>query len=98
MSAPSPHPATATLEPAGTRFPVAPGQTLLEAALRAGVTLPHSCRNGTCRTCMCKLHAGAVDYRIAWPGLSLDEKEDGMILACVALPRGDVVIEVATPF
>ena len=47
---------------------------------------------------MCKLHAGAVDYRIAWPGLSLDEKEDGMILACVALPRGDVVIEVATPF
>jgi len=93
-----PQAVTATLAPAGTAFRVAPGQTLLEAALRAGVRLPSSCRNGTCRTCLCRLREGTVDYRVAWPGLSLDEKEDGMILPCVALPRGDVVFELATPF
>ena len=67
---------------------------LLLAAEQAGVWLrDSSCRNGTCRTCICRLVSGQVVYRIDWPGLSLDEKREGFILPCVAYPASDVVIE-----
>ncbi|MFZ5519738.1 MAG: 2Fe-2S iron-sulfur cluster-binding protein [Pseudomonadota bacterium] len=81
-----------TLLPSAWRLPVQPGQTLLEAADAAGVRLPRSCRNGTCRECRCKLVSGEVRYRIEWPGLSVDERDDGWILPCVALPLGDVTL------
>lgn len=68
--------------------------TLLQAGRNAGIELPASCRNGTCRTCMCRLHSGQVGYRIEWPGLSAEEKRDGFILPCVAYPESDVVIDV----
>lgn len=55
-----------------------------------------SCRNGTCRTCLCQLVSGQVTYRIEWPGLSLDEKREGFILPCVAHAASDVVL--ALPF
>ena len=81
------------IEPLGASCPVAPGQSLLEAALAAGIHLARSCRNGTCRACLCQLQSGQVRYRIDWPGLSADEKAEGSILPCVALPLGDVVID-----
>lgn len=81
-----------TLQPLGERVPVRAGQSLLEAALAAGFELPRSCRNGTCRACRCQLTAGAVRYRVPWPGLSPDEREAGDVLPCVALPEGDVAI------
>ncbi len=87
----------ARLLPAGNEFEAPADLSLLEAALLDGVRLPSSCRNGTCRSCMCKLHAGSVAYRIKWPGLSPDEKDDGYILPCVACPTSDVVIEPAPP-
>lgn len=74
-------------------MPVAPGQSLLEAALAAGIRLPRSCRNGSCRACRCRLLAGAVSYRIEWPGLLAEEKAEGWILPCVALAQTDVVID-----
>ena len=83
---------TLTLLPTGWTLPVAADQSLLEAALAAGITLPSSCRNGTCRACICRIDAGGVDYRVAWPGLSLEEKAEGWTLPCVALPRGDVTL------
>lgn len=83
----------ARLEPAGTPFAAPACQPLLQSALQAGITLESSCRNGTCRSCMCRLTAGQVVYRIDWPGLSTEEKNDGYILPCVAYPETDVVIE-----
>ena len=65
---------------------------LLLAAQRAGLLLPSSCRNGTCRACICQLTSGQVAYRIDWPGLSAEEKREGWILPCVAYPVSDVVI------
>lgn len=87
----------ATILPAGTTFEAPADLSLLEAGLLEGLPLPSSCRNGTCRACMSKLHAGSVRYRIEWPGLSLDEKEDGYILPCVACPTTDVVFEPVGP-
>jgi ferredoxin len=77
----------------GMQFNAAPGQSLLEAARMAGIALPNSCRNGTCRTCMCKLHQGHVEYRIEWPGLSREEKAEGYILPCVAYAQSDLVLD-----
>jgi ferredoxin len=84
---------TATVVPGGWRLAAPAGSTLLMAALRAGVRLPSSCRNGTCRTCLCLLRSGSVRYAIEWPGLSAEEKAEGCILPCVALPTSDLVIE-----
>lgn len=81
-----------TLLPSGLQCPVLPGQSLLEAALAAGIELPRSCRNGTCRACLCRLQAGQVRYRIDWPGLSPDEKDEGCTLPCVALADADVAL------
>ncbi|MFZ2388926.1 MAG: 2Fe-2S iron-sulfur cluster binding domain-containing protein [Polaromonas sp.] len=84
---------TARIEPAGITFEAPASLTLLQAAELAGLTLGSSCRNGTCRSCICHLSSGQVVYRIEWPGLSKEEKREGYILPCVAYPSSDVVIE-----
>jgi ferredoxin len=84
---------TITLRPAEWRVPAAEDTTILHAAEQAGIELPSSCRNGTCRTCICRLGSGSVRYLVEWPGLSADEKREGWILPCVAAPEGDVVVE-----
>lgn len=84
---------TLRIVPGGWQVPVAPGQSLLEAAQAAGLRLPRSCRNGSCRACRCRLTAGAVRYRVDWPGLLAEEHAEGWVLPCVALAEGDVVIE-----
>jgi ferredoxin len=81
-----------SIEPPGTRFSAPAGQPLLLSALQAGVDLPSSCRNGTCRTCMQRLRKGRVSYRIEWPGLLAEEKAEGWILPCVAYPEDDLEI------
>lgn len=83
------------IEPAGYEFDAAPGRTLLQAAEDAGIEIPASCRNGTCRTCMCETRgAAAVRYRVEWPGLSVDEKADGWVLPCVAEPLADMTLHI----
>ena len=80
------------IEPQGYTFESPSSLSLLEAASAARVELPRSCRNGTCRTCMCRLVSGGVSYRIEWPGLSREEKAEGWILPCVAVANTDLVI------
>ncbi len=81
------------IEPHGFTFAAPASLTLLEAATAARVRLPRSCRNGTCRTCMCKVVSGRVRHRIEWPGISREERADGWILPCVAMVDTDLVIE-----
>ena len=80
------------IEPSGAEFPAPVGTTVLQAADQAGIELPSSCRNGTCRTCIGQLVSGSVRYTIEWPGLSAEEKQQGCVLPCVAYPCGDVVL------
>ncbi|ANN76623.1 2Fe-2S iron-sulfur cluster-binding protein [Bordetella flabilis] len=82
-----------TLLPGQWRFLATGDDTLLAAAARAGVRIPSACRNGTCRTCMCRLAQGEVAYPGGRPGLTADEMEEGWILACVARPRADLRID-----
>ncbi|ALX85022.1 ferredoxin [Achromobacter xylosoxidans] len=81
------------VQPSGLRFEADADSTLLAAAQAAGIKLPSSCRNGTCRACMCLMLEGEIAYRIEWPGLSRDEKEEGWILPCVAQARSPLEIQ-----
>ncbi|MCC6647635.1 MAG: fatty acid desaturase [Polyangiaceae bacterium] len=74
---------------------VRPSETLLQAALREGVELPHGCRVGGCGACKCRLVAGRVD-ELTETGylLSAEELDRGVVLACQSVPRTDVVLEV----
>jgi ferredoxin len=83
----------ARLQPSGRAFAASAHRPLLLSAADAGIALPSSCRNGTCRSCLKPLHAGDVHYRIEWPGLLPEERETGgWVLPCVAYPQSDVVL------
>jgi len=82
------------IEPQGAIFDCTADQPLLLAGLAAGLALPWSCRNGTCRSCISLLTAGRIEHRIPWPGLSAEEKAEGWVLPCVAEPRSDVTLQV----
>lgn len=70
------------------------GDTVLDAALRAGVALPFECRNGGCGQCKATLAYGEVDHGAYQPdALSPAERDAGKLLTCCATPRGDIEIE-----
>ena len=84
---------TITIVPQGWQFPAEAGTTILAAAELAGIRLLSSCRNGTCRTCLCHMPAGQVRYTVDWPGISPDERFDGYILPCVAVAESDLTVQ-----
>jgi ferredoxin len=88
----APVPFQALMQPSGRWFPAPADRTLLASAAAAGIELPNSCRNGTCRTCLRPLRAGEVRYAIEWPGLLPEERTGGWVLPCVAYPLSDVVL------
>jgi CDP-4-dehydro-6-deoxyglucose reductase len=83
-----------TIQPSGHEFFVESNDTLLEAALRAGVSLNYGCSNGNCGECRARLISGEVkkvhahDYV-----LSQAEKDAGVFLLCSCAAVNDVVIE-----
>jgi phenol hydroxylase P5 protein len=83
-----------TIEPLGQTVEVEEDQTLLDAALRAGIYLPHACGHGLCGTCKVEVLDGEIDHGEASSFALMDyEREEGFCLACVARPESDVVIE-----
>lgn len=83
-----------TIEPLGRTIEVNEGQTILDAALRSGIYLPHACCHGLCATCKVQVTDGEVDLGAASPFALMDmEREDGKCLACCATPLSDVTIE-----
>lgn len=76
-------------------FGVAPEQSVLEAALAAGLRLPHGCRGGHCGACRARLLAGRVRYPQGEPlGLSPAEAAEGYVLLCRARALGDLCLEI----
>ncbi|MDH3513338.1 MAG: CDP-6-deoxy-delta-3,4-glucoseen reductase [Gammaproteobacteria bacterium] len=82
-------------ESSGREFDAQEKETVLAAALRQGVMLPYSCRNGACGSCKGKLLSGKVDYgTYESRAMNEAEKEKGYALFCQARPLSDLVIEV----
>ena len=90
-----PHRYSVFLKQQNVQFFIDANQTILNAALAANYRFPVSCRNGSCRTCMCKILDGKVHYKMEWPSLSKEEKQDAWILPCVAFADSDVVLDIA---
>jgi len=79
----------------GAIFTVNEGESVLTAALRQGVMLPYSCKNGTCGSCKGRLESGEVHYPFHPPlALSREEIGEGSALLCQAEPIEDLVIHV----
>jgi len=84
----------ATLIPSGQDFTVESGETVLAAALRAGLNLPHSCKGGHCASCLARILSGEVAYAGARPaGITEDEAGAGFALLCQARALSDLRIE-----
>lgn len=83
-----------TVEPTGDQIEVEEGQSILDAALRAGVYLPHACGHGLCATCKVDVIEGDFDHGNPSPFALMDmERDEGKCLACCATPESDLVIE-----
>jgi phenol hydroxylase P5 protein len=83
-----------TIEPLGQKIEVEDGQTILDAALRAGIYLPHACCHGLCATCKVQVVDGEVDHGESSTFALMDfEREEGKTLACCARLESDTVIE-----
>jgi phenol hydroxylase P5 protein len=83
-----------TIEPLGALIEVEEGQTLLDAALRQGIYIPHACGHGLCGTCKVQVSDGEVDHGHANPFALMDfERDAGKTLACCATLQSDACIE-----
>lgn len=83
-----------TIEPLGVTIDVAEGQSVLDAALRQGIYIPHACGHGLCGTCKVQVCAGEVDHGHANPFALMEvEREEGKTLACCATLQCDAMIE-----
>ena len=78
----------------GREFAATPSASLVDAALSAGITLPHSCKTGRCSTCKCKVLQGETIALQTETGLTDTEKAEGWILSCVRSAQTDVTLEV----
>ena len=83
------------VNPSGRQFSCDAGESILAAAIRAGVGLPYGCKNGACGSCKGKLVSGQAEIGAHQErALSAAEREAGQTLFCCAMPQSDVVIEV----
>jgi CDP-4-dehydro-6-deoxyglucose reductase, E3 len=78
-----------TLSRSGRRFPVNSDETILEAALRQEIWLPHACRGGTCGSCRAIVLAGA------FTGAAPRGMQQAHALLCCARPLGDLILDIA---
>lgn len=78
----------------GASFESRQGESVLDAALRQGVMLPYSCKNGTCGSCKGRIIEGDVHYPFHLP-MDLEQHEiaEGYTLLCQAEPTADLVVE-----
>jgi CDP-4-dehydro-6-deoxyglucose reductase len=84
-----------TVQPSGREFQAGSHQTVLAAALHAGVTLPHGCRNGACGSCKGRVLQGRIRQAEHAPAaLSAEEQAQGLALFCCATALTDLTIEV----
>jgi ferredoxin-NADP reductase len=81
-----------TFSRAGQTVNAAAGQSLLETAEAVGVAIPSLCRSGACGTCRTRLVKGDVEADSSL--LDAEDREAGYILPCVAVAKGECVLDV----
>lgn len=83
-----------TIEPGQHHFAAESDETILEAALRQGLTMPYGCRDGACGACKGKVLDGEVDHGKSQPHALTDaDKAAGLTLFCCAKAKTDLTLE-----
>jgi len=84
-----------TIVPTNQVFAADPHESVLTAALRAGLNLPHSCKGGHCASCRARLIVGDVDYPGGElpAGITREEAADRYVLLCQARAVTDITVE-----
>ena len=83
--------ASLTIDGKRREVPVAENESILDAALRAGMDLPFACKGGMCSTCRAKLVEGDAHMEVNY-SLEPWELDAGFILTCQARPVSDKVV------
>ena len=82
------------VQPSGREYFVDGNDSLLEAALRAGLSLDYGCSIGSCGKCKARVVSGQVHRtRHSDYALTAAEKNAGVVLMCCHTALGDLVIE-----
>ncbi|UGQ47455.1 CDP-6-deoxy-delta-3,4-glucoseen reductase [Massilia endophytica] len=83
-----------TVQPSGHQFSCDDDETVLSAAMRAGVGLPYGCKNGACSSCKGKVLSGSITHRPHQRrALTEEEEAAGVSLFCCAIPHSDLVLQ-----
>lgn len=83
-----------TVLPSGRKFSCEEDESILSAALKAGIGLPYGCKNGACGSCKGKIVDGKVNHTSYQArALSSQELTTGMSLFCCARPETNLTIE-----
>ncbi|WP_296200297.1 2Fe-2S iron-sulfur cluster-binding protein [uncultured Hyphomicrobium sp.] len=83
-----------TFEPVGVEMNVEEGETVLDAAFRQGIAVPHGCKEGQCSSCKCKLIEGDIDLlKYSTFALPDHERDDNHILLCRTQAFSDLTVE-----
>lgn len=83
-----------TVMPSGHVFTTEENDTILQAALRAGIPLNYGCSSGNCGECLARLVSGEVSKARPHDFLIKEaDKAKGMLLMCAYSAVGDIVIE-----
>jgi ring-1,2-phenylacetyl-CoA epoxidase subunit PaaE len=75
----------AIVDGARHRIALAPGETVLDAAVRTGLRVPFSCKAGMCCTCRARIVEGKAAMRVNY-SLEPWEIERGFTLTCQTVP------------
>ena len=82
-----------TIANTGATIDCSAGQTVLQAAVGAGMDYPYACATGNCANCISELRAGEVSMLpYSDNALTVAQLADGKILACRARPLSDVEV------
>ena len=69
------------------------GETILAAARRVGLEPPFACEEAYCGCCMAKVVSGRVEMRMNDGGIDQRQIDEGYVLTCQGIPKGDARVE-----
>ncbi|MCB4806188.1 propane monooxygenase reductase subunit [Methylobacterium brachiatum] len=85
---------TVKLNPVGVEFEVEEDETVLDAAFRQGIALPHGCKEGRCAACKCIVTDGEVEM-LSYSTFALNEMErdQNHVLLCRSIVSSDIEVD-----
>ncbi|MFQ5507725.1 MAG: 2Fe-2S iron-sulfur cluster-binding protein [Leptospirillia bacterium] len=81
----------ADIEFRGGRYPVEPGETVLDCLTRHGALIPSKCKGGACKKCMVRATSGRIP-EAAQKGLRDTMTAQDYFLSCLCEPTSDLSI------